>query len=264
MSIPISIPPDVPFVHDERPRFSRSFAISVAIHVLLFAGFVTKQVLLPPPPLEIIPPALRVDIVGLPDIMKKDLNLAEPAPKEDVAEKSEKKVEAKKEKIVEKAPVKEVDEFALKKKQQQEIIKNERKAQDALSRIKALARIEGMRDQGVRNSVVVKGNQISQGAGLTGQQTDNAKALYLDVIRNRLRQFWELPLWLSRQNLSAQVQMSVDGAGHLKSFRFIRGSGNQQFDDAVENTLKAASPYPPPPNELAAVLVNGISLGFPL
>lgn len=264
MSISVSIPPEVPFPQDERPRFSRAVAISLGIHLLLVAGFISKQVFLPAPPIEIIPPTLRVDIVGLPDILKKDLSLAEPATQEDRAIREEKESKpAKKEKTPEKPVVKE-DEFAIKKRQHQEEIKNERKAVDALARIKALARIEGMKDQGVRNSVIVKGNQISQGAGLTGQQTENAKALYLDLIRNRLRQYWELPVWLSRQNLSAQVQMQVDGVGNLKGYRFIRPSGNAQFDEAVEHTLKSAAPYPYPPPELAAALVNGISLGFPL
>ena len=88
---------------------------------------------------------------------------------------------------------------------------------------------------------------------------------YFDVVRNKLQQNWFLPIWLARQNFSAQVRVYIDARGYMRSFELTKASGNSQFDDAVKRTLVDSQPFSPPPEELVrSMLSDGITIGFPL
>ncbi len=62
-----------------------------------------------------------------------------------------------------------------------------------------------------------------------------------------LKSFWAVPEVLKdRTDLSAEVELTIAPNGELLSYRFIRRSGEALFDEAVEATLKKASPLPAP------------------
>lgn len=217
-------------------------------------------------------PTLRVDVVGLPDVLKRDLNkLANSPPPKAIAD-ALKKTETEIKKTKEhKAVVKEhaaPHEMVLKPKVEQ-AKERQKKLKSALDRIKSLNKIGALDSKEQSNdnrpTAVIKGNMISKGTSLSGDARESAEPNYLDQVRDRLQQNWALPIWLSRQNYSAQVQIYINRDGTLSRFAFIKASGNPQFDEAIKRTLAESQPFAQPPAELqSALLANGVLIGFPL
>jgi TolA protein len=262
-SMPPRLPPKLQGDYD----YDRGLKWSLALHVAAIAGILIKSLVFPSNPTPYIP-TLRVDIVGLPDILKKDLKNT-PSGK-DVSEILKKAEEDAKKIKPAKLPkikaVTEPDEIALKPlKQDDKKIekKRERDMKAALDRMKALAKL--VPDSERHSTPLIKGNKISKGSSLSGDARESDQSNYYDSVLQRLQNNWALPIWLSRQNLSAQVQIFIDARGRLHGFRFVKTSGNPQFDDAVKRALAESEPFPLPPEELSSnVLVNGIIFGFPL
>jgi TolA protein len=234
------------------------FAVFLIIKSLVFPSAATPYV-----------PTLRVDIVGLPDILKKDLNNI-PSTKEitDIVKKAEdeaKNIKPQKLPPMPKKEVAEPDEMVMKPKlQSPEKTEKDRdkRLRAAMDRMKALAKLGG--DER-KSAPLIKGNKISKGESLSGEARESDQSNYYDSVLTQVRGNWALPVWLSRQSLSAQVQIYIDAKGRLHGIRFVKLSGNPQFDDAVKHALEESQPFPAPPRELAAnMLVNGITFGFPL
>ena len=109
------------------------------------------------------------------------------------------------------------------------------------------------------------GPQISKGTSLSGDAKEKAEAGYFDLIRDHVAEYWALPEWLRRQKLTAQIQIRIDPAGRILSSKFLKSSGNPQFDEAILGTLKDSEPLPRPPKELISSLADdGVVFGFPL
>ncbi len=162
------------------PWLKRSAVFHGAIlFFLLVKGLVFPDVSAP------IPPTLRVDIVALPDILKKDKSQLIKVPT-DSEEARPKPTEDKK--PVEKA---EKDEMVLKPK----VIKKDdniaKRNQRSLERIKALAKIQDD-EEPPKKQAPIKGNMISKGSSLSGDAREAGEPTYLDTIRDRLQEYWEL------------------------------------------------------------------------
>jgi len=270
-------------VTDESLR--RHFKRSLIFHGALLLLVIFKSMIFPSEP-KPYRSALRVDIVGLPDLLKKDLSEISPStPAQVPQEVSESQTAPPPAARDQPEPEQALpSEMVLKKKEtiternrkriqqlereQQEDQKREKKLQQSLARMKSLAKIRGMvaqNDPRTANGILIKGNRISPGTSLTGDATEQSEASYLDLVREKLQQSWELPVWLSRQNLSAKVEIHIDQRGLVRNLRFLKPSGNPQFDEAVTRTIAQAQPFPKPPkDEVDSLLVHGISLGFPL
>ncbi|MBY0470920.1 cell envelope integrity protein TolA [bacterium] len=231
---------------------------SIAV-VILAASFI-----FPKKPVMYLP-TLRVDVVELPDILKKDLGKVPnlPASQEllDAIEKSEKikpdRPKAKKEKPVEDAAP---DEMVLNPKTKAKTrAEREKRLKSALSRIKSLDKLQEDK------SPLIRGNAISKGTSLSGDAKESDQVSYYDALRDRLQENWSLPVWLARQSYSAQILIFIDSKGRLRSFKFTKLSGNPQFDNAVKKTVEASQPFPAPPKDVAdSVLLDGVLVGFPL
>lgn len=254
--------------HVAAQGYGRALKVSFGLHVLAIIAVIFKSLVFPSKSKPYIP-ALRVDMVALPDVLKKDLqNLPLTQGAKEIVEalKSAEK-EAKKVKPIKlpDTPVEKADphEMVLKPKAS---AKREKRLSSALDRIKALAKIESetKAEAKAASGVIIKGNQISKGSSLSGNAKE-AEARYEDAVLSKLQQNWSLPVWLSRQNLSAKVRIFIDSRGRIRSYRFEQASGNAQFDTAIKKTLEESQPFPPPPEAVAsAMLVDGIPLGFPL
>lgn len=137
----------------------------------------------------------------------------------------------------------------------------------ALKRVKSLAKLNELETESdsPKPGVLIKGNKVSAGSSTSGDARESSEASYFDQVRARLQENWELPVYLSRQNLSARIEIFVDRRGLIRNFRFTKASGSPQFDEAIKRTLAASQPLPAPPAEdVASLLVHGISVGFPL
>lgn len=272
---------------DDSDSLTRNLKLSSTLHAVLLAILILKSLVFPGKP-KTYQPALRVDLVGLPDLLKKDLSQispatpAAPSPAEE-SKKEEKEATPPKSKPIP-APVREQadpDEMVerptkgkslaernrerIKELEKQTRAEEERKKkmEASLRRMKSLAKLSEIPD--ARPGILIKGNQISRGSSLSGDARETSEASYYDQVRARLQEKWELPVWLSRQSLSAKVEIFIDQRGMVRTFRFTKPSGNPQFDEAVKRTLQASQPFPPPPSaEADSLLAYGISVGFPL
>lgn len=246
-------------------EFHKALRISVGVHAGLLIFFIIQGLIFPKKQLRLFP-ALRVDLVGLPELVKREM---EQVP--DRALPMEEKILPAKE--IEKSepsqkiddPNVMVDQRKLEKKNREKLenLKREEKMKSALSRIKSLSKISD-EERKARN-VVIKGNQMSPGSSLSDDAREAEQNSYYDLVRNRLQENWTLPAWLARQELSAQVLLYIDRKGMVRGVQFQKSSGNSQFDEWVRRTILGSQPLPMPPGEiLQRVMVDGILVGFPL
>lgn len=262
-------PPLRPPRHSADDGYSRALKFSFGIHAAFVALVLVKCLAFPGTAKPYIP-SLRVDMVDLPDMLKKDMHnvpLNQDAKEIADALKNAEK-EAKKIKPVE------IPDQPKEKADPDELVLKPKKASDtdklknlksALDRIKALSKIESESKSEKATKVIIKGNKISKGTSLSGDAKEAAQASYYDDLRAKLQENWALPVWIARQNFSAQVQVFIDPYGRVRSFRFMKTSGNDQFDSAIKKTLEDSQPFPRPPDDIASsLLVDGILVGFPL
>jgi outer membrane biosynthesis protein TonB len=241
--------------------FSKFIKISVILHALVIGlSFIWSFISSNQDPIR-ISPSIRVDLVALPDVKKSDLSQYEASDKTNLNALEEKlsKTEASAKKALQKIQeeVKQEESMSLQKKKGKETRKDSLK--NALERIKALDSIEKSQSSR-KKTVIAKGNTLSKGTSLTGENTGETSE-FVSRMQSKLHDNWNLPVWLSKQNLNAKVVLFLDSKGYVSKTVFAQPSGNQQFDDFVLKTIRMSQPFNAPPDE---VLEGGITLGFPL
>lgn len=252
-----------PSDHDLSVGLRRSLYFHVGLALLVLF----KSLVFPGKPLHYTP-TLRVDIVGLPDVLKKDLAHIRPAQQQQALSEKLKKATEAAENIKPIAP--EPNERVLNPKKTpiaptHSLNSSENPSGVSKKNQSALARIKALEKLGDGENVLIRGNAISKGTSLSGDAKESSEEDYLDLLRNQLQQNWSLPVWLARQKLSAQVQIFLDHQGRLRNFRITKTSGNPQFDEAVKRSIQESQPFPPPPaNVASALLGHGVLIGFPL
>lgn len=239
-------------------------------HLLLVLVFTVKAVFFPEP-IDVYQPAIRVDIVDLPDKLP-------PAPVETKEEPRPPKEESPKEVV--KEPVVEIKKPTVKEKEP-EIVLNPKKevksddkkisTSDAIDKIKKQSAIDKIKEE-MRNQqrqelsdrvTKYKGDVLSPGTELTGVNKLQHET-YLADLDHHVKKFWSLPEWLARGNYSAQVKVFIDEAGIVTKVQLVRSSRNSSYDEIVIETVKKAVPFPVPPEKFRALVsVNGVLLGFP-
>ncbi len=252
-------------------RLGRALTWSLGGHGAIALFIILKSLVFPGNPI-LITPSLRVDLVGLPDLLKKDLpSVSKTLPKSDLQEKLEEAASAaKKIKPARMEEVAKPEEMVLDPKKVDEKKRAKEKAKkidNALAKIRALDRLNDKNDETPEDddAIIIKGNQLSKGTSLSGNARENVQAGYYDLVREALVEFWSLPPWLGRQKLAAQIQIRIDPAGHVLSSKFVKNSGNPQFDEAILSTIRDAQPLPKPPKDLISSLSDdGVVVGFPL
>lgn len=266
----VATPPQAPRLPNEQD-LSKGLKWSLIVHLGLGVAALLKSLVFPSKPITYVP-TLRVDLVGLPDILKKDLNKVPKLSPEIAEALKQAEIQARKTKAPEvpapksKSEPADPDEMVLNPKKAGESTKKlESKNKSALARIKALEKIKSLESEESKSAPLIKGNAISRGTSLDGDARESDEANYIDSLRALFKDNWELPVWLARQNLSARVEIRINGKGQLQGFKFVKNSGNAQFDELVKRTLTESQPYPIPPKELQNQLrFDGILVGFPL
>lgn len=266
----VEAPQSVPI---EEPRLGLKW--SFVGHFIFILMILFTDLVFPTHPLRYIP-TLKVDLVALPDTLKKDLKnpnrthfeheIREILKEAENNAPSIKTTHSKESKSTAREVAKK-DEMLLKPKHLSEKV-IERKNLQALQRIKSLAKIQDNSDttpSSAPEHELVKGNRISPGMSVSNEAKEASEASYYDILQDRLQDNWTLPPWVARQNLQAQVLIFIDSRGRLHGFKFMKLSGNPQFDDAVKRALQESQPFPFPPPQLASTLLShGILVGFPL
>jgi TolA protein len=269
--------PVLPPVFRNDVDYQNGIRWSMGVHALIMFLIVIKALVFPNTP-KVYVPTLRVDVVGLPDLLKSEkknpgkslADIQKMLEKAQADANHEKKIAPPKVTTpVEKADPDELvlhpkstanDQAAKSAKDKKAEAAKEKRLQAALRRMQALAKIESENTPAPQGAPI-KGNKISKGNSTDGDAKESDTANYYDTVRAKLQENWALPVWLSRQNLSAQIEVVIDSRGTVREFRFVKTSGNPQFDDAVKRALAQSQPFDTPPSELQG---NTISIGFPL
>jgi outer membrane biosynthesis protein TonB len=249
----------------EDAMFSKALRGSFIAHFLLVMAAFIGSIVLPHKPKQYVP-SVRVDLVALPDVKKADLSKTSPAEIEklkekldeiDKAERAALKDRAKKAEAAKKETNIDPDAMSLKKKEKDDGKTRKKDMSDALHRMKAL---QAMEEEVAKTAAPAKGNMLSKGSALSGEQNMDTD-LYVDELVSRIREHWNLPLWLKNQRLTAKVMLYIDSRGGIARVVFAQRSGNEQFDAQVMKAIELSAPFARPNAEIKS---DGILLGFPL
>lgn len=102
-----------------------------------------------------------------------------------------------------------------------------------------------------------KGNKLSS---LVQNQIQN----YLERLKLHVHSFWSVPQWVNQNNLKVEIIVYLNKEGQVLGQKYFSKSTNKDFNYQAFKALKLASPYPPPPKDLASFLENsGIVFSFP-
>lgn len=227
----------------------RSLPISIALHLALFLAIWISSF---QESLNLKPytPSIRVDLVDLPRHRVNENIPLPPQVKEiESTEPASKPVVTKTESD---------DEFATSKKKEK---KTKDKLKSALDRIKALEKIKSAQS----TPDLIRGNVVSKGSSVSGDAKTSGETEYFDQLLEHVKTRWELPRYLQNQPFSAQVLLKIDRTGQLLGMKFVKASGNEQFDQEVRRTINQSAPFPAPPLAMVPELkTQGILLGFPM
>jgi colicin import membrane protein len=260
---------------DDPEKMTFGFRLSLGLHVGVALFVLIQGFIFPGKQVPYIP-SLRVDLVGLPDQLKQDLTRPSAHPPAPAATPQAEKVE--------KAPPPAIPHpkaapVPLEQAKPNEMVLNpvqakqradkklEKKMSSSLARIKALAKISGepvAKTQTDESAHLIKGNRISKGSSVSGEARESDKEDYIGALQSAIRENWELPLYLERQQLTAQVMIFIDATGRMTQYKFIRSSGVPQFDDAIKRALMKSQPFPMPPADISSTVESGVMVGFPL
>ena len=192
--------------------FSYWLKVSLAGHIVVFVffaldfSFSKKEIL----------PSLRVDIVDLPDKVKKALK---------------KETQNLKQKRPQKKKKKEQKALSLKKNP----VKKREKEKDN----------KDVKEQ----RTVFKGNILAEGQGLEGLNRLSMERYYEEV-GEAVREHFVTPQWLDSEGLKAQIEVSLDDRGRIVTQSFVKRSGNELFDNQALEAVKKAQPLPKPPDRI--------------
>ncbi len=243
----------------------RMLLYSLVGHVAaLFFFTVTTYVI---GPTEVmLPQAIRVDVVGLPEKIETPELHPKPTTPEPAKPKEKLPPKAAAEKSKPIAPVLPGPKAkAVDKKKAMETALNEIKAAKAMEKIREQMDKERAEKQAAATkSAVVKGNKVAEGNALTGLESIEFDK-YLAEMQARINANFEIPQWLADANLSAIVVITIDQRGYVTRKTMTKSSGNNVFDTIVMGTIEKSSPMPPPPDRLRGRLAtSGIPVKFPM
>lgn len=267
-------------------ELTNGFLVSMVAHLLIVLGFTVRLVFFPPDETSALP-AVRVDLVALPDKvapveMPKPFKpeepeaAAPPAPAPPAAATPPKTAEATPTPTpTPPKPKAEPDAINLEKtKARQKAALDKLKSLEALEKIeKDLAREKAEAEKkrlealaaaarAQAGTVKIKGNQVAPGTSLTGIERLEHESYKGDLDRH-IKQFWSLPEWLARKKLRARALVKIDEKGRLLSKRLTQPSGDPGFDDSVLQTIDQSAPLPAPPEKFVAkVAIEGILIEF--
>lgn len=235
-------------VDDSEVQFKRMIITSLIFHGSIVLVFTIQTLVFPTENIE-YQPAVRVDLVALPDKRKEPEVVEAPAP-EKIEIPPETKPEPKKMEKPAKVDTAKSKADAFRKLKNMQAMDNLKKVKEAEAEKKA-------------EPQTFKGNVISPGTALRGldklQYDEFIAAMQSHVYKN-----WNLPEWIKRLNLRAVAVVKIDKSGYVIEKVLVQPSGNTEFDRLVIETIGASSPLPAPPEKMQALVsIDGVKLGFP-
>ena len=218
-------------------------------HTILFlALYVSHKMEWRTSPLEeATPPSLKVSLKGLPDLpsrrkAKKPNKTPTPLPKP--------KRKSDKEPIPLNKEEPSLDKTKAEKPRKEKAPSDKTKAENFR---------EEKADETPTEEGPVKGNRLSEGLS-EGEQNALKIAVneYLIEIMDQTKRNWNLPKYLTDQDLQAKVEIKIDARGRVLEKKIIERSQNELFDGRVLKAIEQSAPFPPPPESVRDLLSDGI------
>jgi TonB family protein len=208
--------------------------------------------------------AIRVDVLDLPsmklsemqdvDLTKEAAKSPEELPASDDKDKmvlpdAKKEAESAK---ADKSGKKRIDEI-------RDQLRNDAKRKSLIAKLKA----EQAGSQSEKRQALA-GNKLSEGYSLTGDVAKDSD-VHAGKVKLHLNRFWKVPAWMANsKQLSAKVVVKLGPGGQVLSQHMQQSSGNADFDQSTLEAIKAADPFPAPPESLRRIyLEEGMLCGFP-
>ncbi len=238
------------------PDLKKMLFLSLAFHAGVVFIFTIKMTFFTDVPKY--EPAIRVDLVGLPDKRTPDKPLAPAAPKpepvKEVAKPQEQKPKVEEKKVESKtSTVSQSDAL------------NKLKAQSAIEKLKNTKTEKPVQNSGESKpqTDVIKGNAIQPGTSLRGLSKIEFDH-YIGSLDAHVKNNWALPEWMMSQGLNAEVYIKIDKNGHVIERKITKKSGNAEFDNYALSAIEKSNPFPPPPEKFTDLVgIQGITFAFP-
>lgn len=245
---------------------NRMLVFSAAGHAAVLFFFTVTTYIIGPAEV-MMPQAIRVDVVGLPEKNQtlpetpKAQEKPEPAtkPKNKLPPKETAPPPAPKAPTIPSKDTKKAMQDAIKK------LQREAKAQSAIEKLKEqMAQDKAKEKAAATKAKLIGGNKVSEGNSLEGLESIDFDK-YLAELQSRLNANFEIPQWLADGNYTAVVVIHIDQRGYVTKKTMTKSSGNNVFDTIVMGTIDKSSPLPPPPDRLRGRLATtGIPVKFPM
>ncbi|HWX20863.1 MAG TPA: TonB family protein [Candidatus Binatia bacterium] len=88
------------------------------------------------------------------------------------------------------------------------------------------------------------------------QTVSDPNALYKGLVEHALRSRWNRPEDMADDSFIAEVELSIDAQGNVTGSRWLKGSGNSRWDNAVKSAVAATKVISrPPPKGFPAAFV---------
>ena len=105
---------------------------------------------------------------------------------------------------------------------------------------------------------VIQQNEQDTRQPSTHVQPGGLSSLWWRTYQTRIQEHI-LKVWLvppHSKGLQAVVFLTIDWAGHVERWRFVQRSGNERFDESIQQAIKQAEPFPSLPADYTERLLD--------
>jgi outer membrane biosynthesis protein TonB len=95
-------------------------------------------------------------------------------------------------------------------------------------------------------AAVLSGMDFSDGAKEV-QSISDPNGIYKALVEHTLRSGWNRPEDMADDNFAAEVEVTMDSSGKVKSYRWLTGSDNPRWDNSVKAVLAQTKVISRPP-----------------
>lgn len=199
--------------------------------------------------------SINIDVVGLPNILKKDLALLNDNKKRE----QDKLSKTKTEKSLMSLP----DTKKIKQARLSAIEKLKKSVAYEKTYLEKLKIIKGLRKSTDIGRITDSSEAPNPGTGSSGEASDIPSNPYFNTLKDLIRTYWQVPHWMNTEGLNALVATKLSPSGEIASIEVIKSSGSKDFDNLALNAVRNASPFPTPPVVIRDTLEDGIVFSFP-
>ena len=206
-------------------------------------------------------PAIKVDIVDLPDKRPAKVAPAQPVPQKKAIPPPQKKPLPQKKTQVQQKKIK-MQPLKVKQSKAEKIpektVQQENIGQEAIKRLQSIAKIKAM----MTTQDAIKGNRIMPGTDLKGLNKIDYEN-YTAILHQHVQTHWQLPKWLAvSSQLSTVVKIHLNPEGYIISKQLVQSSGDPRFDEIVLSAIEKAEPFPQPDDRFIDIVQEGITLNL--